>query len=285
MDDTKQPDATSMPSTAQQLPPGSSQQEVQANEFRSAKLPTFWRNNPKLWFCQLESYFEHYHVRSDDVRYHAVVRQLDEQTMLMVSDLIVTPPTQDKYQTIKDKLITRLSESEESQFRKLLSGLELGDKRPTGLLREMRALADKSVPDRVLKTLWLQRLPKHVQEILTVVETVELDKLAEMADKTIERTRAPFVGEVETHASKRSVDLADLTGQMSQIMTRLEHLECDRVIGPSREWQRDRRPRQRSRFRSREDQKGVCYYHKRFGPNAERCTTPCSWLETGPQKN
>jgi len=31
--------------------------EINSNEFRLVKLPTFWRKQPKLWFAQLESEF------------------------------------------------------------------------------------------------------------------------------------------------------------------------------------------------------------------------------------
>ena len=56
-------------------------------EFRFVQLATFWRNRPKLCFSQLESEFYAYRVRSDEAKYNAVVRYLDEATLMIVSDI------------------------------------------------------------------------------------------------------------------------------------------------------------------------------------------------------
>lgn len=73
--------------------------------------------------------------------------------------------------------------SKEVQLRQLLTGIELNDQKSSELLREMTRLADTHIAACVLHTLWLQRLPKRIQELLTVVGEMELSKLAEIADK------------------------------------------------------------------------------------------------------
>lgn len=141
--------------------------EIQGNKFRNVRLPTFWRNRPKLWFAQLESEFVAYRIRSDDIRYSAVVRHLDEVTMLAVANILECPPDTGRFEALKNTLITRFSDSLEKQLRTLMSEMELGDKTPSTLLREMRALAGTPVTDDLLKTLWMQRLPQRIQELLT----------------------------------------------------------------------------------------------------------------------
>lgn len=66
--------------------------EVQASEFRSAKLPTFWKNKPKLWFAMLEREFAAYGVKNDAVKCAAVIRHLDTTTMKTVADIIAPSP-------------------------------------------------------------------------------------------------------------------------------------------------------------------------------------------------
>ncbi|KAK2578405.1 hypothetical protein KPH14_012737 [Odynerus spinipes] len=119
--------------------------EVQASEFRSVKLAPFWKNEPKLWFIMLEREFAAYGVRSDAVKCSAVVRHLDTATMKVVADVISASAGSGSYNEIKEALITRLAASEETQLRQLLTGLELQDKKPSDLLREMRLLAGNSV--------------------------------------------------------------------------------------------------------------------------------------------
>lgn len=126
--------------------------EIQSNKFRNVKLSTFWRNRPKLWFTSLESVFTAYRVRSDDIKFSAVVRHLDEQTMLAVADILEQPPSSGKYEKLKSILIERFSDSLDKQLRKLLDGMELEDKTPSALLREMRTLAGANVTDNMLHT-------------------------------------------------------------------------------------------------------------------------------------
>lgn len=66
--------------------------EINANEFRFLKLPTFWHKQPKLWFLQLESEFLIYRIRSDDIKFSTVIRHLDEQALVMVAEFIERPP-------------------------------------------------------------------------------------------------------------------------------------------------------------------------------------------------
>ncbi|GFT30200.1 putative gag-pol protein [Nephila pilipes] len=85
---------------------------------------------------------------------------------------------------MKKALLNRLTDTEESRLKKLLTDLELGDKRHSDLLRQMKSLAGNSISDEIIKSLWLQRLPQQTQAILTISNDT-LDKIAEMADKII----------------------------------------------------------------------------------------------------
>lgn len=133
--------------------------EAHASDFRNVRLLIFWKNRPALYFVQLKSEFTAYRIRSDDVRYSAIIRHLDEQTMIAVSDILETL-AQDKY-----------------------THLKLGDRKPFNLLRKMKILACSSVSENLLHTLWLQRLPIRIQELLIIFDKADLEKLAECADK------------------------------------------------------------------------------------------------------
>ncbi|GFT68965.1 uncharacterized protein NPIL_677541 [Nephila pilipes] len=132
----------------------------------------------------LEAQFANSGISQDATKYNIVVAALDENVLDFVVDILSDPPENEKYNTLKKALLNRLTDTEESRLKKLLTDLELGDKRPSDLLREMKSLAGNSISDEVIKSLWLQRLPQQTQAILTISNDT-IDKIAEMADKII----------------------------------------------------------------------------------------------------
>ncbi|KAJ3656668.1 hypothetical protein Zmor_015723 [Zophobas morio] len=151
------------------------------------KLPTFWQRDPVLWFAQVEAQFNCARIRSDQTKYWTVVTALDCATLQPVADLVANPPTEEtKYESIKSRLIAAYADTPEKRLRKLMYEIELEDKQPSQLLREMEALAGKGISGDVLKTLWLQRLPPQLQMILAANDKETLDKMATIADKLTE---------------------------------------------------------------------------------------------------
>lgn len=245
--------------------------EIQANEFRNVKLQTFWRNRPKLWFASLECEFTAYRVRSDDIKYSAVVRHLDEQTMLAVADVLEQPPERNKYDKLKNTLIERFSDSLEKQLRTLLEGIELGDKFPSVLLREMRILAGSNVTDSMLRTLWMQRLPRRLQELLAMLDDINLDKLAACADKAHERGGTQNIVAVVNPSQDDT--LQALCKQVSELTKAM----ADMNKNQRRSRSRSRRSRSSTPNRSRtRERPGFCYNHRRFKEKAWKCQKPCS---------
>ncbi|XP_029055268.2 uncharacterized protein LOC114882556 [Osmia bicornis bicornis] len=265
-------------------------QEIQASEFRNVKLPTFWKQEPRLWFIMLEREFIAYNVRADAVKSSAVVRNLDQDTMKIVLDVIEAPPEKSTYNDIKQALIERLSKSDEANLRRLLSGLELGDRKPSELLREMKQLAGASVGEDALRTLWMQRLPTRVQEVLTIIDDAGLERLTKVADKTMERSAVEMAAITErTHANRDAMaDTRDAgptwqDGDLAAITKRLSRIEA-RLTKRDRSSSRHRFYRQR-RSNSRDnnaERNGLCYYHHKFAEESWKCRKPCNWV--GPDK-
>ncbi|GFY63574.1 peptidase A2 domain-containing protein [Trichonephila inaurata madagascariensis] len=59
--------------------------------------------------------------------------------------------------------------------------MQLGFRKPSRLLLEMRSKAGSRISEELLKSLFIQRLPTHAQQILAISND-QLVKLAEMAD-------------------------------------------------------------------------------------------------------
>ncbi|GFQ90223.1 uncharacterized protein TNCT_36671 [Trichonephila clavata] len=157
------------------------------------KLPPIWTNNIKLWFVQAESNFALSAITNDQTKYNNIIAAIDPETLSSVSDILFKPPVTNKYNELKERLIAEFSDSANKQIRKLLSELQLGDDKPSHLLRKMRVLASgASLNDDFLKTLWLQRLPSEMQSILSV-SSETLENLAKLADKIAEVRTDPFL--------------------------------------------------------------------------------------------
>lgn len=252
----------------------------------SMKLPPFWKSDPELWFVQVDAQFNTKGIRRDTTKYYHLITALDADTLQQVSDIIRAPPDEDKYQTLKAHLITRFTESKERQLHRLLTDLELGDKKPSQLLREMRTLAAGSVPDDLLRSLWMKRMPANVRCILSASSALDPTVLADLADRILETSTASYVMAMNAGPERPSVDavcknstsdrLEKLEKQIAELTSSIKKLsnKAPQVI----------RHRSRSRTKSPATRK-QCYYHERFGRQAKKCIQPCNYRESTSQEN
>ncbi|XP_029670907.1 uncharacterized protein LOC115240076 [Formica exsecta] len=197
-----------------------------------------------------------------------------------VKDIITRPPAHQKYETIKRALIQRLAVSHEQRIRQLLEHEELGDRKPSQFLRHLSTLAGTTVPDDLLRTLWLGRLPTQMQAILATRTQDKLEDVAEQADRIYEVGSRSLV--LTTTAPQQATAPAWET-QIEALRQQVAAFTTNLARSMPKEKTRNRsrgRPRERSRSRTRERtprQEGVCFYHRRFGSKAEKCTKPCAY--------
>ena len=245
----------------------------------SAKLPSFWPSDVELWFSLCEAEFDACGITRQESRFGHIARTLPPEVAQEVRDLIVTRPATDPYDALKAAVIKRTSVSEQRRLRELLNDEELGDRKPSQLLRRMQQLLGPRKFDEVLlRQLFLQRLPTHVQSILAVSkDTVSLEGLAELADRILDvQPSVPprVVAEVsrDDRLDRLERSVARLTDSISSLLT------SSRTRTSSRGHDR---LRHRSGSRSRHGngdsaESEQCWYHRKFGDRAERCVSPCS---------
>lgn len=229
--------------------------------------PPLWKDEIKLWFIQLESSFEVAGITSDTTKFHCLVSVLDVEVLSCVRDLLSKPET--TYAALKKQILAYFSQSESSMLRKLLQDLQLGDRRPSKLLADMKALAGTSMTSDVIQTLWLQRLPTQIQQILSVSKE-PLDDLARLADKVCEVSSLTYVNEVSD--KNLGVGMHALQQQITELQKSVE-----RLSRPPRRNSNHGRSRSNSRSRSRQPEYENCWYHYKFGVKARNCTKPCKF--------
>ncbi|KAK2577962.1 hypothetical protein KPH14_012262 [Odynerus spinipes] len=202
----------------------------------SYKLPNFWKSKPDLWFTQIEAGFRRRRIINDRAKFDAVLEALDETAIAEVSDIIMRPPEDHPYERLKENLIKRFTDSSE---------------------RQMKDLAQNKVSDELLKTRWLNLLPKNVCNILRVCTEDNLSKLADIADTILENNSNSKVMAVNL-ANKRFNAVDDKRSATERFETRLSSLEKSvtemivqmKKIAVNFE-QNNRRSRSRSRSRPR----------------------------------
>jgi len=86
-----------------------------------------------------------------------MISQLEYRQAADVEDIIVSPPTDEPYTTLKTELVRRLSSSRDQRVRQLLTHEEMADRKPSQFLRHLKSLAP-DVPDDFLRSIWSSRL-------------------------------------------------------------------------------------------------------------------------------
>ncbi|KFD63933.1 hypothetical protein M514_23924 [Trichuris suis] len=263
--------------------PLSEDMELAANS--TVKLPPFWAKDAHLWFTRIEAQFRLSRLTSDAAMFDHVVAGLEPDVAAEVRDILVTPPAEQKYGTLKNAIITRFTDSSSKRLQQVLHKEELGDRTPSQFWRHLQALADTTVGESVLRAIWLQRLPVNVQSILAGQDLgFTMNQLLAIADRVAEVSQAEVMP-VVAHSDL----LTKLTSQIDAISRRLSDLELQHrktaCSGHTASNALPRRSHRRvdrtSRTASESRHADVCYYHRRFGRDARRCQQPCPFKLQG----
>ena len=245
----------------------------------SIKLPPYWPTDPTVWFLQVEAQFSTRGITSQKTMFDYVVASLSPEIAFEIRDLLIRPPTDNPYNTLKAELVKRTAASEQKKLQQLISGEELGDRKPTQLLRRMQQLLGDHLGataenNAFLKELFLQRLPANVRIVLASADdATDLQKLADMADKIVE-VATPTVAAV-TDTSTEVQQLKEEASRLADLMASLS--QRDHLPRRSRSTSRHRRPHTPARTDSRAEAQDLCWYHSKFGEAARKCQEPCSW--------
>lgn len=238
------------------------------------KPPVFCKEQPDLYFIQMESQFAVAGVKADDTKYHHIVSSLEPQYLLQIADIIRNPPPEGKYEAIKRSLIVEYTDSDQRKLRKLIREIELGDLKPSQLLKRMRDLAGDKISDEALKSLWMERLPETIRSIISIVDG-NSTKMAEQADKMMEMQNFSNVATIQT-SSPLQVEIENLRKEVAELrMSRQDNFHRQ---------DNSHRPRNRSAQRNKSKVRfPFCKYHYRYGEKAKKCIEPCQYKKLTPE--
>ena len=254
------------------------QEETRAPVKRAAvKLPPYWPKDPTLWFAQVEAQFAIANLKSEQTRFHHVIASLSPDAAAEVRDLILKPPCQ-PYTKLKETLIARTSESASQRIKKALDATEVGDAKPSQILRVLEQQLDgMEANEQLLMQVFLQKLPVTVRSIVAAnSDKMKPGELADLADRVYEHLPP---SSIITRVSEGASSSANFETRMSRLESMMEKLLSHRSQSNSQH-------RHRSRSRGRFDPEGkLCYYHWRFQEKATKCTAPCQWKLRDPKND
>ena len=257
------------------------------------KLPKFWRNSVSMWFAQIEALFDISKITAEKKRYLCVVASLEEDVMLELADVIAKPPTGREYSELKKVMLARFGESVERKLNALLAGLSLGDRTPSSLFRAMAAKAGNDASDKLLLNLWQSRLPDEIVRAVAShdaddVSTETLLKIADNVQMVMQRhnpvVNAVSGGSASTSRAAPTDPLTQLTASIAQLTKRICRMEQSQK-GSQGGRQRGHSRQRRSKSRGPDLKNGICYYHRKFGQEAFRCSDGCKFAPAKKQGN
>lgn len=214
----------------------------------SVKIPPFWPLDPELWFLQVEAQFNVRNVTQSKTKYNHVVAAISPETATVVRDVVKNPSEDDPYKQLKDTLIRRVGMSQHQRLQKLLSDEEIGDRKPSQMLRDMEHLLGEVESKQILRELFLQRLPTNLRTVLATLD-LELPELAEKADNIIDLLDPPAV----------MAEIDQLQQEVAFLKRNSSGFQAKRFV-----------QRKKEHFEQ-------CWYHRRFGLKANKCVLPCNF--------
>ncbi|KAI5715360.1 hypothetical protein M8J77_014786 [Diaphorina citri] len=236
----------------------------------SLALPKFFKGDPVTYFVIVESQFTVANILSDEQKFTQLTARLDPEILAEVADVIRNPATRN-YPALKEALTKRFTQSEEERLSKLLGHMEVGDRSPGQLLRDIQNLAGAEVPENLIRGLWLKKLPALTQQMLQALSTsLSLQQQADIADKMHSVQPSPTVSAVSPSpsAGPSQDPLTLLTQQVAQLTMTLEKFMTGQQGGS----------RSRSNTRSQTPStKRYCRIHYKYREKARKCQEPSTF--------
>lgn len=244
-------------------------QEAVASVSCKSRVPPFIESDPALWFLQLSSHFISERITSQKAKFHAAVSALPRSSLYQIAPLLKAQG-EAPFDELQERLQRIYGISTEQRIQALINNPPSGDQRPSHLLNIIRYQLTDAAPDDVVKALWTKQLTPETRRALISSNADSLDDLAVIADRLSE-VRTDSVDAVQPAAPPD-----DLQQQLKRLTTAIDRLSRPRDRSRSKDNDRRRSPSAR-RTRSNSPAPGLCFFHRKWGPEARKCTPPCSF--------
>jgi HEPN domain-containing protein len=248
----------------------------------AVKLPDFWVKDPKMWFSQAEAQFRRARITAETTMYDYVLMKLPQDVVMSVRALVsaieADPVKQEaSYTLIKEALMGSFGKTKWQMAYALLDHPDLGDRRPSAMMAEMLALRfETTPPDSLFLALFLRRLPASIRDHLAAANHETAAAMSTHADTLWDARNSASVSAVSDSLS--AVSLRSSSPNRRSPDRRAKSPDR-RGRSPDRRPNRGRRPTPGRKDSGAASGKKICYYHQRFGAQAENCEGVCHFSE------
>lgn len=227
---------------------------------------------------QLENWLDINNITDDHERFMILKMSLETDAYRDLSSALTIKQTPgNEYKSLKQAIIQTYSDSEAMRIKNLLSGLQLGDRKPSQLLAEMCHLYP-GPHDAIFEELFLNRLPINVRGIVVTFRDdgktkKTIQEMAQMADTIMETMHTPKM--ISTISDEPS---------FSAIEKKIEIIsEKIEAFTNYKQTPNKFRPRSFGKANYDNDNKDstiadICFFHRRYGNNRhenKRCIKSC----------
>ena len=264
--------------------------DARVDSYRVPKIAPFFRSDPTLWFTQVKTSFRRARITDQATMADCLITHLEGGVIAHMKDVItVSPPAADIYTRIKDRIISGFAESAETRLRRLLKGEVSFDGKPSVLLNRLRSYNDGGCTEEIMKTIFMDNLPKRVIAILAGNESADLHILARLADNIMAAVPTPPLSQLTSIAVSNEASTESLKTKVDWLVREMKKLKSKppkpqpiRSRNKSRSHSKIRNPRNSSQ---NSDERKICFYHKKFGNKAKHCKGACPWTEKPDSEN
>jgi len=225
----------------------------------------FYHKSPDVWFMQMESQFELANVKNSRTKYHHILAALPVDIACTLS---IT--NSGDYDSLKQKVLNSLKENKHSLIEKALSAVELGDRRPTQIVSEIKRRFEEiglPVDDNIVKSRLLSAVPCHIKSALVGHDNASLDQYAAIADSMLAvagHSNSSFVGAVGASAQSQRYNNSNSSNNNNRGRDMSNRGNSSQKSYVPRPFYDGQRPR-------------VCNSHIYWGNRARNCRTWCQW--------
>ena len=146
-------------------------------------IPPYTNENVSHWLKLVDYSFFTYKITSNEQKVFLLYRALPTELQYELGHVLESPNDQ-TYELLKAEITKITALPAQRRLEKLLNEAELGDRKPSVFLMHLKQLAGNNVGDNSLvRTIFLNRLPGTISQILAPMSTSSLEDLAKSADQ------------------------------------------------------------------------------------------------------
>lgn len=246
-------------------------------------LPQMASSNIESWFTTMDFWFTASGISSDKQKTATVLAALDPGVISQLSEVIAEMPQIERYNYIRTKIIYHFADSEQRRLNRLLSELPLGDKKPSELYYEMKRVAGTTLGEAALKSLWIKRLPDIVQPVVAASSGTAAE-FTRIADSIVDAMSARSINTVAKQGPTEIDELRqavhNLTKQVEKFTVRSRSRSRHQSRNPANFRPRYVSPNNATSNANSSTNPSECWYHKKYGRNAQKCRSPCRHKRT-----